>query len=161
EGALESPWLNVAGILKSHDHAFARGAVANRIEHAVGRVPQLTGNIKLRGEPSEPRRMHLEVNMRRATGIGDGPDGAKGVAAGSINLSAAVALKSSVVADVAGCAWMIIDAVGIALPDFEHGSADDLTAVVQHASRYVRDLPHGQCRLSLDAYEVRVRVGGK
>src|SRR5262249_58974128 len=53
KGALESAWLNVTGILKSHDHAFARSAVANGIEHAVGRVLRLTRALKLGGAPSE------------------------------------------------------------------------------------------------------------
>jgi len=71
--------------------------------------------------------------MCGAAGIGDGSDGAECVAADSVDLRAAVALETAVVAGVARCAWMIVDAVGIALPDFDHGPADDLAAVVQHA----------------------------
>src|SRR5262245_38280317 len=105
--------------------------------------------------------MHLEVNVRRTAGIGDGADGAERVAAGGVDLSAAIALEAAVVAGVMRGAWMIVDAVGVALPDFQGGAMDDLAAAVQHAARYMRDLPHGPCRLSLDQHKVGVHVGGK
>ncbi len=56
---------------------------------------------------------------------------------------------------------MIVDAVGIALPDLDHGTAHDLAALVEHPAGHVRDVPDGLGRLTLHAHQVRIVVGRK
>src|SRR4029079_11681068 len=84
------------------------------------------GHVHLGGEPADSRCVDLEVNVRGAPGIGHRTDGAEAVAAVGCGLAAAVALEGGIAALQARLAWVIVDAVGIALPDFDHGAPDRL-----------------------------------
>ena len=122
---------------------------------------RLAGDVHLRGEAADAGGMHLEVDVRGAARVGDGADGAEGVAAVGIDRDAAVALEARVVALVAGVAGVIVDAARVALPDLDHGAADDLSPPVEDAPRDMGNLPYGLRRPALHAHEVGIHVGGE
>src|SRR5262249_2159980 len=109
----------------------------------------------------DPRRMHLEVDVGRATRIGDRPYRSEGVAAAAIDIAAAIALECRIAPALAGVAGMIVDAICVALPDLDHRTAHDVAALVKHSSGDVRDMAHGLRRLSLYPHQIRVGVGRK
>src|SRR5581483_182245 len=159
ERAGESARLHLVGVLQAHDDAFARLAVSDGIEHGVAGIARFAGDVELRGETPDARRVHLEVDVRRASGMGDRADGAEGVAAAGVDTGAAIALESRIASPATGVAGVIVDAVGVALPDLDHGTGHRLPATVQDAAGDVRDAADGLRFLSHHADEVGIHVG--
>ena len=81
ESAFECSRFQGIGRLEAHDHALARGLVADAVEEAVGGVLALACDVHLGGEPPGSGRVHLEMDVRRAAGIGYRADSAEAVAA--------------------------------------------------------------------------------
>ena len=93
EGAPQGTRLQGAGGFQGHDQGLALGRVADAVEGSVSGVAALAGHVHLRRQPAGARRVHLEVDVRRAARIGDGADGAEAVAAVRRGLGTPVALK--------------------------------------------------------------------
>ena len=109
------------------------------------------------------RRVHLEVDVRRAARIGNGPDRAEAVVALRIRRHAPAALEARIAlafGEPARVARMAIDAVGIALPDLDLRITDRLASGVQNFSRNVRDMAERLGRLALHQHEVVIDVAG-
>src|ERR1041384_5117431 len=120
ERAFECAGFDLACVFEAHNQPCARIAIADGVEHTIGGVLRFVRDIELRGEAAYARSVHLEVNVRRATRVGDGADGGKGVAPSGVDLGAATALEAGIETLLAGGAGVIVDAVRIALPDLYH-----------------------------------------
>src|SRR5262249_4464469 len=133
KGALEGTLLDLAGSAEGDDDALALSPVANGAEHRVAGVARLACEVHLRGQPGKAGGADLEVDMRGASGIGHGANGAEPIASRCVGRAAAVALKGGVAALAAPGGGMIVDAMGVALPDFHQCPRYRLAAPVEDA----------------------------
>ena len=98
------------------------------VEKVAG-VAGIAGDEQLRGHFAEGRMAQLDVDVRRAAGVGHRPDGAEAVAAAASLRVAAEALEAGVDA-LAGAARMAVAAVDVALPDLDLGAVDRAAGAV-------------------------------
>jgi hypothetical protein len=93
--------------------------------------------------------------------IRNGADGTEGVISPDVDLGAAIALEGGVAPLLTGVAGVIVDPVGVTLPDFDHGAGHHRAVLVEDPARDVRDTAYGLRLLPADAYEVSIHVRGE
>ena len=113
--------------LEGNDDRGALAGVADAVEHAVASVLRVARHINLRREQLLAALPDAEVDVRRASGVGNGLDGAEEVLAILAGLEAPVALEVGVVARVA-VARVDVGAIAIDLPDLDQRPRDRLAA---------------------------------
>jgi MFS transporter, PPP family, 3-phenylpropionic acid transporter len=110
-------------------------------EQEVPRVARLVGQVELGGQRAAAARRDPHVDVRRAPRIGDRPDGAEVKAAIGLGHGAAVALEVRVALGHRAAGRVVIDGVGVALPDLDLGLRDRVAATVEHAAGEVKRTP--------------------
>ena len=145
-----------------HLDALAPTRVADSIaKDAVALVARLAGDIELAGEQAADRRRDLEVDVRRAAGIGDRLQRAEAVAAVGLRQHAAIALEGRVAPLAAGLARMIVETLRVALPDLDQRALDRPAVEIEHAALEMKHRAHRLRRLAAHLDEIVVHVGGK
>src|SRR5688572_30186098 len=121
--------LQAVGRLQAHVDPFAPARIAHRVAvDEVALVERIAGEMELRREPPAVGGRDLEMDVRRATRIGDGLQRAKAVQALAVRHDLAVALERRIAALASRLPRMIVKALRIALPDLDIAPATGLPA---------------------------------
>src|SRR6185369_4665121 len=99
----------------------------------------------------------LVMDMRRAAGIGDGFDGAEIIFAGGSGQETAEPLEMTIPGGM-GVPGMEVNAIAVALPDFDEGVPDGIAAAIQDAAAQVSDFADGRGEAVIDDDEVIIGV---
>src|SRR5262245_16800359 len=112
---------------------LAELGIANALEDGILLVARISLDVALRAELLLPLHFNDEVNMRRATGVRNGFNGAKQVIARRAGHETSEALKVHIALVLIDSAGVKVGAVVVTLPDFDEGAADRLAATVEDA----------------------------
>src|SRR5262245_31422368 len=124
------------------DDGFADFGIANALEDRVALVARVPLDVALGGELLQPFHFNGEMNMRRATGIGNRFDGAEQVFAIRPGHETSETLEVHVAFILVDSSGMKVSAVVVALPDFYESAADRLAATVENAPGQIGDRAH-------------------
>src|SRR5579872_3994963 len=138
--------------------------IADAHKNAVPRVPRLAADVALGGEPVPPLHLDGEVDMRRASRVGDRFDGAEVVLAGRTREKAPEPLEVGIARAAVcavGAAAVDVRPFAIHLPDLHDRVPDRMPARVENAAAEVRDLAHGRGDMVVDDDQVVIRIERK
>src|SRR5258708_31383774 len=104
-------------------------------KEAIGAVLWLAGEIELGGQHAAAARLHLDMNMARAAGIGAGHDAAQSIAPFRVGELVAAQAETGIV----------ISAFIVGLPEIQQGSREGFTGAGEYEASQFDWLPRHTC----------------
>ena len=142
--AVNAPGSAASAGHQGNDHAGAGAGAADAPEHEIARVHRMPGHVHLGRQAGESRGRDLEVDVRRARGIGDRLDGAEPVAPVRAGGRASEALETGI-APGGRLGSGVIMAKRVRLPNLDV-CGDRAGVAVEDAAFDIQDLSLGPIR---------------
>lgn len=155
--------LSGLGILERREvdrHRLASSCIANATVDAIAFVLRMAIDVALCDELAFVRPLDLEVDMRRAAGIGDGLHGAEIVFTVGAGHEATEALEIGVALGVA-VGRMEVNPAAVDLPDFDNGVAEWAAIRIEYATAEVSYLTDSWRDAVVDNKQIVIRVEGQ
>ena len=111
------------------------------VEQKIVGILRFTLDIDLGNQGGLPSREHRCVYVRCSAGIPDRADGTKPVVSVCVGDGVAVPLEILILYDLPVIAWMMVAAVGIALPYLDANAGHRPSVWIYYPTRQVRNLP--------------------
>ncbi len=109
-------------------------SASSRLNRKSRRVARVIGQIQLRGERPAADGLHAHMDVRRPPRVRDRPDRSEPEVAVRVGAIDAVALEVGIALRLRAAVRVVVNRVGVALPDFDDRVGGRLAASINHAA---------------------------